>query len=134
VAVVEDVRSLGTELERSYPVYVRGRLKFRVGQIVYVAFSLDETVMGFGFPKEERVALVTSDPHKFSLPSQSDLRFNWVHADLAALDVAEARELVVDAWRMVVPKKLSRSYDLSHPDGPGESVGTSCNDRRVDLA
>jgi hypothetical protein len=119
MAVIEDVRPLGAELERSYPVYVRGRLKFRVGQIVYVAFSLDETTMGFAFPKEERAALVASDPQKFAMPSASDLRFNWVHADLAALDPSEARELVVDAWRMVVPQKLSRAYDVSHPHGPG---------------
>ena len=115
MAVIEDVRSLGSELERSYEVYVRGRLKFRVGQIVYVAFSLDETVMEFAFPKEERAALVESEPHKFQMPSTSDMRFNWVHARLAAMDSAEARELVVDAWRMVVPKKLSRAYDLTHP-------------------
>ena len=119
MAVIEDVRPLGAGLERSYQVYVRGRLKFRVKQIVYVAFSLDETVMGFAFPKEERAALVAGDPRKFQMPSTSDLRFNWVHADLAALDPAEARELVVDAWRMVVPKKLSAAYDLSHPVGPG---------------
>jgi len=119
MAVIEDVRALGAELERSYPVYVRGRLKFRVGQIVYVAFSLDETVMGFAFPKEERAALVASDPVRFGLPSGSDLRFNWVHADLAELDPAESRELVVDAWRMVVPKRVSRAFDLAHPDGPG---------------
>ena len=53
------------------------------------------------------------------MPSESDLRFNWVRADLAALDPTEARELVVDAWRIVVPQKLSRAYDLAHPDGPG---------------
>jgi hypothetical protein len=94
-------------------------LKFRVKQIVYVAFSLDESVMGFAFPKDERAALVAGEPDKFSMPSASDLRFNWVHADLAALDPVEARELVVDAWRMVVPQKLSRAYDLTHPDGPG---------------
>jgi hypothetical protein len=119
MAVIEDVRQLGSELERSYPVYVRGRLKFRVQQIVYVAFSLDERVMGFAFPKEERDALVLGEPHKFHMPAASDMRFNWVHADLAALEPTEARELVVDAWRMVVPKKLSRAYDVSHPVGPG---------------
>jgi hypothetical protein len=119
MAVIEDVRSLASELERSYEVYVRGRLKFRVGQIVYVAFSLDETVMGFAFPKEEREALVLNEPHKFQLPAASDMRFNWVHADLAALDPVEARELVVDAWRMVVPKKVSAAYDVVHPIGPG---------------
>jgi len=119
MAVIEDVRSLGGGLERSYQVYVRGRLKFRVKQIVYVAFSLDETVMEFAFPKEERAALVESEPHKFQLPSESDMRFNWVRADLATLEPPEARELVVDAWRMVVPKKLSRAYDVAHPHGPG---------------
>ena len=119
MAIVEDVRPLGSELERSYEVYVHGRLKFRVKQIVYVAFSLDEAVMGFAFPRDERAALVASYPRKFQLPSESDMRFHWVHADLTALDRAEARELVVDAWRMVVPQKLSRAYDQAHPDGPG---------------
>ena len=118
MAVIDDVQALGAELERSYLATVRGRLKFRVGQMVYVAFSLDERVMGFAFPKEERAALVAGDPHKFQMPSESDLRFNWVHADLAALDPSEARELVVDAWRMVVPAKISRAYDLAHPAGP----------------
>lgn len=118
MAVLDDVRPLGSQLERSYEVYVRGRLKFRVKQIVYVAFSADETVMGCAFPREERAALVGSEPHKFQLPGQSDLRFNWVHADLAALDPTEARELVVDAWRMVVPQKVWRAYELSHPEGP----------------
>jgi hypothetical protein len=120
MAVIDDVRSLGTELERSYEAYVRGRLRFRVNQIVYVAFSRDETAMGFAFPKEEREALVASEPHKFHLPRrESELRFHWVYASLPALDPTEARELVVDAWRMVVPQKLSRAYDLTHPNGPG---------------
>ena len=119
MAVLADVRWLGTSLERSYEAYVRGRLKFRVGQIVYVGFSEDETVMGFAFPREEREALVGGDPKRFFLPRPSDMRFNWVHANLAELDPIEARELVVDAWRMVVPRKLSVAYDVSHPVGPG---------------
>ena len=119
MAVLDDVRSLGSELDRSYEVFVHDRLKFRVKQIVYVAFSLDETVMGFAFPKEERAALVGSEPDRFHLPRESELRFNWVHANLAALDPTEAREFVVDAWRMVVPQKLWRAYDLTHPNGPG---------------
>ncbi len=119
MATVDHVRALGSELERSYEVFVRGRLKFRVGQLVYVAFDLDERVMGFAFPKEERQALVESAPEKFAMPGASDLRFNWVHANLPALDRLEARELVVDAWRMVIPRKVSRAYDLVHPEGPG---------------
>jgi hypothetical protein len=118
MAVVGDVLPLGEALERSYVAHVAGRLKFRVGSIVYVAFSRDETVMGFAFPKEERLALVESDP-RFHLPGEHDMRFHWVEATLAELDADEARELVVDAWRMVVPQKVSRAYDLAHPLGPG---------------
>lgn len=97
-------------------MYVRGRLKFRVGQIVYVAFSSDERVMGFA--KEERAALVAGESDKFRMPSASDMRFDWVDAKLAALTPDEAGELVVDAWRVVVPKTLSRACDLVHSNGP----------------
>lgn len=118
MATLDDVRDLGSSLERSYEMYVRDRLKFRVGSIVYVAFSADETIMGFAFPKDERDALIGGNPDTFLPPEPSDLRFNWVQARLAALDPLEARELVVDAWRMCVPKKVWRAYDLAHPDGP----------------
>jgi hypothetical protein len=91
---------------------VRGRVKFRVGRVVYLAFSRDESVMGFAFPKEEREWLVAAEPEKFQMPSESDLRYNWVHVRLAAIDDAEMRELVVDAWRMVVPKSLAAAVEL----------------------
>ena len=120
MATIDDVRDLGSSLERSYEVLVRDRIKFRVGAIVYVAFSRDERMMGFGFPKVERDALIASEPAKFLLPGLSDLRFNWVVGQLDAIPADEARELVVDAWRMVVPQKVWRAYDLAHPHGPNE--------------
>jgi hypothetical protein len=107
VVTIDDVRALALTLPRSYEALVRDRVKFRVGRIVYVAFSRDETLMGFGFPKEEREALVASDPAKFLMPEQSDLRYNWVVVRLAEIDHEEMRELVVDAWRMVVPKRVA---------------------------
>jgi hypothetical protein len=109
VVTVDDVRALAETLPRSYEVLVRDRVKFRVGQMVYVAFSRDEQTMGFGFAKEERAALVASEPDKFLLPPESDLRFNWVVARLAAIDEEEMLELVLGAWRMVVPKKVARA-------------------------
>src|SRR5258706_11404198 len=98
-------------LPRTTEGLVGRRVKFRVGQIVYVSFSRDETVMGFAFPKEEREWLVGTEPEKFLMPGESDLRFNWVQVRLAAIDVAEMRELVYDAWRMVVPKVVAAEYD-----------------------
>jgi hypothetical protein len=85
-----------------------------VGRIVYLAFSHDESEMGFAFPKEERDALVASEPGKFMMPSRADLRYNWVVVRLAAIDATEMRELVLDAWRMVVPKRVAAAYDESN--------------------
>jgi len=110
---VDDVRAFVEPFPRSYEVLVRDRVKFRVGQIVYVAFSHDETVMGFAFPKEERGMLVETYPDRFMLPRESDMRFNWVEARCAALGVEEMQELVFDAWRMVVPKKVAAAYEAS---------------------
>jgi hypothetical protein len=104
---IDDVRELTATLPRSYEVLVRDRVKFRVGRLVYVAFSRDETLMGFGFPKEEREALVATEPHKFMLPKKSDMRYHWVVVRLAEIDQDEMEELVLDAWRMVVPKKVA---------------------------
>ena len=106
---VEDVRAFALSLPRAYEVLVRDRVKFRVGRLVFVAFSRDETLMGFGFPKDERDALIAAEPDKFLLPEPSDLRYQWVVVRLAAIDADEMRELVLDAWRMCVPKKVSAS-------------------------
>jgi hypothetical protein len=111
MVTIDEVRAFALTLPRTYEALVRDRVKFRVGQIVYVSFSRDETVMGFGFPKEEREGLVQSDPEKFLMPEQSDMRYHWVQARLAAIDETEMRELVLDAWRMVVPKRVAAAYD-----------------------
>jgi hypothetical protein len=115
MVTIEEVRSLALGLPRTTEGLVRGRVKIRVGKIVYLAFSRDETVMGFAFPKEWREALVDSEPDKFMLPGQSDLRYNWVHVRLGAIDAGEMRELVIDAWAMVVPKGVAAAYADAHP-------------------
>lgn len=106
----DEIRAIALGLPRTTEAVVRGRLKFRVGRIVYLAFSHDETVLGFAFPKDWREALVQTEPHKFMLPDACDLKYNWALVRLAAIDAAEARELVVDAWAMVVPKHVSAPY------------------------
>jgi hypothetical protein len=113
MVTIDDVREVALSLERSYEALVRDRVKFRVGRIVYLAFSRDETLMGFAFPKEERNALIASEPDKFMMPKPSDQRYHWVVVRLEAIDEAEMREIVVDAWRMVVPKRVADAYKES---------------------
>src|SRR5215203_1499501 len=109
------VRRVASALPRAYEVQVRGRSKFRVGQIVFVAFSKDEEQFGFGFPKLERDALISSAPDAFFLPPTGDLRYQWVCGNLAAIDDDEMTELVTDAWRMCVPAMLHDLPELPPP-------------------
>jgi hypothetical protein len=113
VVTVDEVREFARTLPRSSEAFVRGRVKFRIGRIVYLSFSRDGDVMGFAFPKDWRDALVESEPEKFSLPSQSDLRYHWVHVRLAAIDEDEMRELVEDAWAFTAPKRVVEEYAAS---------------------
>lgn len=110
MVTVDDVRALALGLPRTTEALVRDRVKFRVGRLVYLAFSRDETLMGFAFPKAERQALVESEPDKFLMPGRSDLRYNWVVVRLDAIDHDEMTELVLDAWRMVVPKRVAAEH------------------------
>jgi hypothetical protein len=119
VVTIDDVRAFASTLPRSYEAFVRGRVKFRIGRIVYLSFSRDGTVMGFAFPKEWREALVEAEPEKFSMPSEFDLRYHWVHVDLAAIDEEEMRALVEDAWAFCVPKSVVEEYVAERTHAPG---------------
>jgi len=112
---IEDVRCIARSLPRSEEHLIRGRIKFRVGRIVYLAFSRDGKTMGFAFPKEWRAALVEAEPDKFSMPDAADLRYNWVCVRLMTIGAAEMHTLVTEAWRMVVPAGVA----AAHLDGAG---------------
>lgn len=109
MVTVADIREIVSGLPRAYEAVVGDRIKFRVGRLVFVSLSRDETLMGFAFPKLERAGLVASDPDKFLMPEPADERYNWVRVRLAALDEEELRELVIDAWTMCVPTKVAAS-------------------------
>ena len=110
---IHDVRSWALALPRTEEHLIRDYVKFRVGQIVYAAVSPDETILGFGFPKEERAALISAEPDRFLLERSSDARYNWIDARMTTLSLAEAREFITDAWRMVVPKRVAAQVPIA---------------------
>ena len=110
MVTTDEIREVALSLPRTEEHLIRDRVKFRVGRIVYLAISRDETTWGFGFPKEERAALVEAEPEKFYLPNASNMRFNWVEAYMAVISPEEMRELVVDSWRMCVPKRVAAAF------------------------
>lgn len=116
---IDDVRAVAATLPRSAEALVGGRVKFRVGQIVYVSFSHDETVMGFAFPREWRLAAVETSPDKFLMPVGGDLRYNWLRVRMDAIDADEMRDLVLEAWSMVVPQRVIDGFLALHPELAG---------------
>ncbi|HET7856271.1 MAG TPA: MmcQ/YjbR family DNA-binding protein [Gaiellaceae bacterium] len=114
MVTIDEVRAFANTLPRSTEALVRGRVKFRIGRIVYLSLAPDGSEMGLAFPKDWRDALVESEPEKFSLPSEHDMRYHWVHVRLAAIDADEMRELVEDAWAFTVPKRVAEEYAAAH--------------------
>ena len=111
---VPEVRAVALSLPRTEEHLIRDYVKFRVGKIVYVAISPDETILGFAFPREERAAMIAAEPDRFFLDRPSDQRYNWIDVHTARIGPAEMREFVIEAWRMVVPKRLA----AAHAAGP----------------
>ncbi len=124
---LDEIRGWALALPRTQEHLIREYVKFRVGRIVYATVSPDETILGFGFPREERPALIAAQPDRFLLERLSDQRYQWIDARMAALTPDEAREFVTDAWRMVVPKRvaaeLAAASRLPEPDRPGPMPG-----------
>jgi hypothetical protein len=110
VVTADDIRLIVRDLPRAYEAVVRDRVKWRVGRIVFAALSRDETVLGFGFPRELRTAALVNEPELFLPPARSDERYQWLQARMDVLDADRLEELIVDAWTMCVPKSVSAAY------------------------
>src|SRR5690606_17025561 len=99
-------------LPRAYEALVRGRVRFRVQSLVFASGSKDATLLGLGFPKGERDALLEAEPHTLLMPEPEDMRHHCPRVRLDARDEDELAEIVFHAWRMVVPKGLARDVAL----------------------
>lgn len=121
----DDVRAIALSLPRAYEAIVSDYVKFRVGRYVFAVLSRDEERLGFAFPKEERAALVAGDPDTFLMPLKSDERYNWVRVRLAAIDVEQLHEIVVDAWRMCVPKGVAAEWDAAQSESGRPEISQS---------
>jgi len=117
MVTAQDVREIALSLPRAYEALVQDRVKFRVGRIVFLSLSPDEEVLGFGYPREEREALVACEPEKFLMPMASDMRYNWVRVRLAMIERDELWDLIVNSWRGTVPKKVREEF-LAANKGP----------------
>jgi hypothetical protein len=110
MVTVDAVRRVAMSLPGTSEHLINHRVKFRAHRVVYAAISLDRTSMGLAFPKEWRETFVAAEPDRFRMPAPVDLPFNWMRVSLGAIDQTEMRELLVDAWCFVVPKRVASAY------------------------
>ncbi len=84
-----------------------GWLAFQVGRKGFVHSTRDRTLMKLDRNHQE--LLFEARPDVFTPYVAGALRWSWVAIE--ALDADEVADLVREAWRQVVPKKVSRAYD-----------------------
>ena len=63
--------------------------------------------------RQEQAALVSAAPETFGIPAYVG-RHGWVSIQLATVDPAEVRELIIEAWRQTAPKRLVAADDSGH--------------------
>lgn len=107
----DHVRAVVQGLPGAREGMVRGRLKWRVGTIVFAAYTHDKTQLGVAFPREERDAALRADPLVFRPPRRVDERYNWIEVAVEPVSPDVMAELVVDGWMMAAPRRLRETFD-----------------------
>jgi hypothetical protein len=77
---------------------------------MFAAMSDDGQEASVKATRQEQAALVSAAPETFGIPAYVG-RHGWVSIQLATVDPAEVRELIVEAWRQTAPKRLVAAYD-----------------------
>ena len=79
---------------------------------MFAAMSDDGQQASVKATKEEQTALISAALETFGIPAYVG-RHGWVSIQLATVDPAEFRELIVEAWRQTAPKRLVTAYDTA---------------------
>jgi hypothetical protein len=116
MATEDDVRRIALALPETIEKPWYGSPGFRVkGKgFLRIRSEAEGALVVFVNDLEEKEALLASDPETFFTTSHYD-GYPTVLVDLAAIDVDELTELIVDAWRVKAPKRLRAAYDAEHP-------------------
>jgi hypothetical protein len=107
----ETVREIALGLPGAVEKVSWGMVTFRLSKGIFASLSEDETAMGFRFPREERAEMIAAEPGKFFVRPAHDDRYNWLRVRLDAVGDDELREIIVDAWRQLAPKKAVADFD-----------------------
>ena len=85
------------------------RASFRVRKRIFATLRASDGMAVLKLPREEQAALVAMHPEIYAVTPWGHQ--GWTSVDLDRADPAELRELLVEAWRGVAPKRLVAAHD-----------------------
>jgi hypothetical protein len=80
---------------------------FRVRNKIFAGLSRDEKRGVLKLPADLQSMLLDAKPAAFSPAPGAWGRSGWTYVELARVELEELRELVVEAYRLIAPKKLT---------------------------
>lgn len=114
----DDIRAIALDLPGAYEqASYDGRPSWRTKPLMF-AWIRDEpeALVVWVESEDDKLALIDGEPDKFfTTPHYEGSPIVLVRLD--AVDVAEARELVTESWRLRAPRALVREWERTREDG-----------------
>jgi hypothetical protein len=106
----EEFRRLALSLPEAQEKETWGEATFRVRDKIFATLGPDGVDAGLKASLEAQAVLVNSAPEIFSIAHYTG-RHGWIGVKLELVDAEELRELVIESWRKIAPKKLVAAFD-----------------------
>jgi hypothetical protein len=106
----DSIRKIALGLPQAEERETWGTPTFRVRDRIFVMFGEGGREAWVKSSHDEQRALVAMDPDTFFVPPYVGPS-GWVGVRFRTVDRGEMEELVTEAWRMVAPKRLVKSFD-----------------------
>jgi hypothetical protein len=104
-------RRLALELPGAEEVETWETATFRVRRKIFAMFSDKERDAWVKSTGDEQAALVEMRPDAFFVPPYVGPN-GWIGLRVSKVDAEEARELLIEAWRMTATKRAVTAFDL----------------------
>jgi hypothetical protein len=111
MATEDDVRRIALSLPETVEKPWYGTPGFRVKDkgFLRIRSNAEGGLVVFVADVAEKEMLLESDPEKFFTQPHYD-GYPAVLVNLAAIDVDELKELIIDSWRLKAPKRVLKDY------------------------
>jgi hypothetical protein len=107
---VDGVREIALALPGAHEDSHFEAVDFRVRNRIFIALP-NPSLATVRLSIEEQQALLAEDPVTFEALKGYWGRQGWTRVKLDAVDPTQIRELIIDAWRRLAPKRVVAAYD-----------------------